>query len=424
MIWAMVLLPSVLLLLGFPIYVALLAASAAALLLYIDVPLALLHQTMLGSVDSFSLMAVPFFLFAGELMGRGGISQRIVVWVLSLVGGIRGSLGLTTVATCTVFGAISGSGPATVAAVGRLMYRPLRENGYDPRFSSGLLVTSGGIASLIPPSIALILYGASAEQAINLLFIAGLIPGLLLALALGFYVYVVAVRRGLGTTKVFHWSEFAQASRDGLWALLTPVVILGGIYTGVFSPTESAGIAAIYAIFVTMFVYRAVTWKELIRIAADSMYLTAQIFIIIAAAGVYSWILTVSGIPQALVAMFQGLNLDPWVILLIINVMLLIVGALIEPASAILVLTPLLVPIAQHLGVDLIHFGVIMAMNIQIGLFTPPFGVNIFVAQAIFRVPLRDIYIGLMPFFAVNLVVLMLVTYLPDLSLWLVRLLA
>ena len=422
MTWTLVALPVALLLLGFPIYVTLLAASAVTLMLFVDVPLALLHQTMLGSVDSFSLMAIPFFLFAGELMSRGGISLRIVNWVLSLIGGVRGSLGLTTVATCTLFGTISGSGPATVAAVGRLMHGPLRDGGYDPRFTAGLLVTSGGIATLIPPSIALILYGAAAEQAINLLFIAAFLPGLLLALLMAIYVYAAAARRGIGGTQPFHWAEFRRATRDGFWALLMPVIILGGIYTGVFSPTESAGIAALYAIVVTMFIYRMVDLRQLWEIAANSMYLTAQVFIIIAAAGVYAWILTVSGIPQALVAVFDGLDMPPWAVLLLINVFLLVVGCLIDPASAILVLTPLLVPIAKHLGVDPIHFGIIMAMNIEIGLFTPPFGVNIFVAQATFNVKLRDIYVGILPFLGVNLVALMIVTYWPDLSLWLVRL--
>mgnify|MGYP000867135639 CR=1 FL=1 len=423
MLWAMAALPVGLLILGFPIFVVLLSASAVALLLYINVPLALLHQMMLGAIDSFSLMAVPFFLFAGELMGRGGISSRIINWVLSLIGGVRGSLGLTTVGTCTVFGAISGSGPATVAAVGRLMYKPLRENGYDSRFTAGLLVTSGGIATLIPPSVALILYGAAAEQAINLLFIAGLLPGLVLAFAMAVYVYAAAARKGLGRTKGFHWQEFLRASRDGGWALMTPVIILGGIYSGIFSPTESAGVAAVYAIIVTTCIYRSVDLKTLLSIAADSVYLTAQVFIIVAAAGVYSWILTVSGIPAMLAATFNSLQVEPWLGLLIINFFLLIVGALIDPASAILVLTPLLVPIANHFGIDLIHFGVIMAVNIQIGLFTPPFGVNIFVAQAMFGIPLKDIYRGIVPFFFVNIFVLMLVTYWPDLSMVLVRLL-
>ncbi len=421
MLWSLALLPVGLLLLGFPVFLVLLTSCVVALLFYIDIPLVLLHQEMFASVDTFALMAVPFFMFAGELMGHGGISQRIINWVLSLIGGIRGSLGLTTVGTCTVFGAISGSGPATVAAVGRLMYRPLRENGYDESFSAGLLVTSGGIAALIPPSVALILYGASAEQAINLLFLAGVVPGLLLAALMAAYVYAVAARRNFASSQPFHWQEFLRATKDGGWALMMPVIILGGIYTGVFSPTESAGVACVYSIFVTVYVYKKVTWRQVWQIAADSMYLSAQVFIIVAAAGVYTWILTVSGIPATLASAFNALQVEPWLGLLIINVFLLIVGALVDPASAILVLTPLLVPIAQAMGVDLIQFGVIMAVNIQIGLFTPPFGLNIFIAQAMFDIPLKKIYVGLIPFFLVNIVALAIVTYWPDVSLLLVR---
>ncbi|MEZ5649887.1 MAG: TRAP transporter large permease [Burkholderiaceae bacterium] len=407
---------------GFPIFLILLTSCIVTLTFYIDVPLSLLHQQMFSSMDSFTLMAVPFFIFAGEVMGQGGISQRIVNWVMSLIGGVRGGLGLTTVGTCSVFGAISGSGPATVAAVGRLMHKPLRDNGYDETFTAGLLVTSGGIAALIPPSVALILYGMSAEQAINLLFIAGFLPGLLLAFLMGLYVYFTAVRRGLGSLQAFHWQRVVAATRDGIWALMMPIIILGGIYTGIFSPTESAGAASVYAVLVTRYVYKSVTWKRIWEIAGDAMYFAGQVFIIVAAAAIYSWILTVSGIPATLVEVFNSLDVSPWMGLLIINIFLLIVGALVDPASAILVLTPLLVPIAQHLGIDLIHFGVIMAVNIEIGLFTPPFGVNIFVAQAMFNTPLKVIYRGLVPFLFVNLIVLTIVTYWPDLSLFLVRL--
>lgn len=422
MTWALAVLPIGLLALGFPIFIVLLSASTVAIVLLLDVPLTLLHQVLLGSIDSFALMAVPFFMFSGELMARGGISSRIIAWVMSIIGGVRGSMGLTTIGASTVFGAISGSGPATVAAIGRLMYQPLREDGYSGPLASGLLVSSGGIATLIPPSIPLILYGASAEQAINLLFIAGLLPGLLLAFLLAAYIYFAAVRGGIGSVQKFHWSTFVTATKSGVWALLSPVIILGGIYSGIFSPTESAGVASVYAAVVTLLIYRTVNLRELFEIATDSIYLTAQIFIIIAAAGVYSWLLTISGIPQVLVDTFNALDISPWVGLLIINAFLLVVGCLIDPASAILVLTPLLVPIVQHLGIDLIQFGVIMTVNLQIGLFTPPFGMNIFVAQASLNIPLKDIYKGLLPFLGVNIIALLIISYWPDISLLLVRL--
>ncbi len=419
--WVMALLPLGLLALGFPVFLVLLATSLVLLLTFIDVPLAQLHITMFGSVDKFALIAVPFFLFAGELMGRGGISRRLVDWVLSVFGGVRGSLGLTTVGACTVFGAISGSSPATVAAIGRLLYKPLRKAGYGESFANGALTSSGAIAIVIPPSIAMILYGTAAEQSVTLLFVAGFLPGLLIAVLMGIYIYIFAIRRGIPKGGAFDLGTFLRASRDGVWALGMPVIILGGIYAGIFAPTEAAGISCVYAIVVTRFIYREVTWAELWDIAISSMYLTAQVLIIVAAAGVFSWLLTVSGIPQSFVQWIDSLHLQPWMILLAVNLLLLVVGCLLDPNSAILVLTPLLLPIMQAIGVDLIHFGIIMTVNLSIGMFTPPFGLNIFVAQALFKSPLKTIYPGLVPFILINLVALGIVTYVPQVSLYLTR---
>lgn len=417
----MTLVPVGLLLLGFPIFIILLTTSLIILLFFMEVPLTAVHQVMFGSVDKFALMAVPFFIFAGELMGIGGISKRIIDWVLSIIGWVRGSLALTTVGTCTIFGAISGSSPATVAAVGRLMYQPLRESGYDEKFSTGLLASSGAIAVVIPPSITMILYGASAEQSVALLFVAGFIPGLLMAGIMAAYIYYFAWSRNIQDGQPFEMSAFLTASRNGVWALGTPFIILGGIYAGVFSPTEAAGIACVYAIIVTKFIYRDISWRALWDVSVSSMYLTSQVLIIVAGAGVFSWLLTVSGIPQAATALIQSLEVSPWVILLVINVFLLFVGCLLDPGSAILVLTPLLAPIAAAVGVDLIHFGIIMTVNLAIGMFTPPFGLNIFIAQALFKAPLSSIYPGLVPFIFINIIALGLVTYIPELSLFLTR---
>ena len=419
--WVMVLMPIGLLILGFPIFIILLATSAIILLFFMEVPHTAVHQVMFGSVDKFALMAVPFFIFAGELMGMGGISQRIISWVMSVIGGMRGSLPLTTVGTCTIFGAISGSSPATVAAVGRLMYPPLREKGYNEKFSTGVLTSSGAIAIVIPPSISMILYGASAEQSVSHLFIAGIFPGLLMSLMMGGYIYWYASRRDIREGQPFEMKEFLRASKSGVWALGTPGIILGGIYAGIFSPTEAAGIACVYAIVVTKFIYGDISWRGIWDVSVNSMYLTAQVLIIVAGAGVFSWLLTISGIPQAAVAGIQALDVQPWVILMIINVFLLIVGCLLDPGSAILVLTPLLAPIAAAIGVDLVHFGVIMTVNLAIGMFTPPFGLNIFVAQALFKAPLKSIYPGLVPFIVINILALVIVTYVPELSLYLLK---
>jgi C4-dicarboxylate transporter, DctM subunit len=419
--WVMVGLPLVLLVLGFPIFLVLLATSAVVLIFFSNDPATVIHQVMFGSIDKFALLAVPFFIFAGELMSRGGVSIRLVNWVTSIIGGVRGSLPLTALGTATIFGAISGSTAATVAAVGSLTYQPLRDKGYDAKFASGMLTSSGAISNIIPPSVAMILYGYAAEASVVQLFAAGIFPGLLLAGFFAAYIYYYAWRRDIREVESVSWSGFVSATRDSIWALGAPVIILGGIYAGVFSPTEAAGVACVYAMVVAMMIHREIGWRELFDVAADSIYLTAQIFIIVAAAGVYSWLLTVTGAAQIAIDFIEGLDVSAGLVLLAINVFLLLVGTVLDTASAILVLTPLLAQIATSLGVDLIHFGIIAVMNLSIGTFTPPFGLNIFVGQAIFRVKLSELYPGLAPFILLAIAALMVVTYVPALSLWILQ---
>ena len=417
----MVGLPLVLLVLGFPVFLVLLATSIVVLVFFSDDPATVIHQVMFGSVTKFALLAVPFFIFAGEMMSRGGVSERLLNWVGSIVGGIRGSLPLTVVGTATLFGAISGSTAATVAAVGSVTYGPLRARGYDERFASGMLTSAGAIANIIPPSIAMILYAYAAEASVIDLFAAGIVPGLLMAASFAAYILWYTRRHGIGEAQAVTWRGFLAATRSGVWALGTPVIILGGIYSGVFAPTEAAGVACVYAIFVTVCIYREARLRDLLDVASNTIYLTAQIFIIVAFAGVYSWILTVSGAAQGAVDLIEGMAVSPWLVLLVINVFLLAVGTVLDTASAILVLTPLLAGIASALGVDPVHFGIIVVMNLSIGTFTPPFGLNIFVGQAVFKVPLSSLYPGLVPFIAISIGVLMVVTYVPALSLWILQ---
>ncbi|HSD41207.1 MAG TPA: TRAP transporter large permease [Burkholderiales bacterium] len=421
MTWVLALLPLALLALGFPFFVILLATAAVVLAAFAPAPATVVHQVMFASIDKYALLAVPFFIFAGDLMGRGGVSRRLVRWVTSVIGGVRGSLPFTALGTVTVFSAISGSTAATVAAVGGLTYDRLREAGYSERFSSGLLISAASIDNLIPPSIGFILYGIASDTSVVKLFAAGALPGLLLAAFFGAYIWYYAWRRGEGAGKRFELGEFLAATRDGIWSIAAPVFVLGGIYAGIFSPTEAAGIACVYAIFVVVLVYGELSWAEVFRTASRSMYLTAQVFVIVASAGVFSWLLTVNGVPQALAATVTSLAVPPWAVLLVINLLLLAVGMFLDTASSILVLTPLLVPVAKAIGVDPVHFGVIFVMNLSIGTFTPPFGINIFVGQAVFKTPLWTIYPGLVPFIAAALAALMVVTYTPQLSLWILR---
>jgi C4-dicarboxylate transporter DctM subunit len=418
MAWVLAVMPIALLALGFPFFLILLATSATVLVFFAGVPTTAAHQVMFSSIDRYALLAVPFFIFAGDLMGKGGVSVRLVRWVTSMIGGMRGGLPFISLGTTAVFSAISGSTAATVAAVGGLTYRRLREAGYDERFSSGLLISAGAIDNLIPPSIGFILYGISAETSVVKLFAAGVMPGLVMAAFFAVYIYAYAVRRGERGERRFHLAEFLASTRDGFWSIAAPVVILGGIYLGVFSPTEAAGVACVYAMIVVGLVYREITPREIFDIAARSLYLTAQIFIIVACAGVFSWLLTINGAAGAAIDFIRQLEVPPWAVLLAINVLLLAVGMFLDTASSILVLTPLLVPISKSIGVDPVHFGVIVVMNLSIGTFTPPFGINIFVGQAVFKAPLSSIYPGLAPFIAAAVAALAVVTYVPQISLW------
>lgn len=416
-------LPVILLILGFPIFVILMVSSVITILFIMDLPITMVQIELFGSVDNYKLIAVPFFIFAGAIMAQGGISRRLVDWVVSLLGAVRGSLALTTVGACTIFGAISGSSPATVAAIGGMLFPSLREKGYPEKFAGGLLASSGAIAGIIPPSIAMILYGAAAEESVRHLFIAGVLPGLFIAFIMGLYIYFYARKRDIREGEKFTVKRVGRTTKAGAWALGTPLIILGGIYAGIFSPTEAAGVACLYAVIVAMWVYRDMTPTGLWKVTIESVYLTAQVLIIVGAATLFSRLLTIAGVPQGMVEWIQSLGLESWMVLLIINVFLLAVGCVLDPASAILVLAPILKPVILAAGIDPIHFGIIMTVNVSIGMFTPPFGLNIFVTQALFRVPLSSLYPGLVPFIIVNLIALGVISYWPDLSLVLVRLL-
>ena len=418
----MTLVPIVLLFLGFPIFVVLLATAAIAIVIFYSIPLTVLHQVMFGSLDSAALLAVPFFIFAGEIMAAGGISGRLVAWAKSLFGRSKASLPITTVATCVVFGAISGSSAATVAAVGRITFRPMLDAGYDRRFATGLLTASGLIDNMIPPSIAMILYAIVAEQSLVRIFTAGFVPGLLFALAFVAYVLVKSWGSAIDPPEPFRWARLGRETLNAAWALGMPVIILGGIYTGVLSANEAGGAACVYAILVAMFVHRDVGVTQLLDLARRSAYVTSQLMVIVASAGVFSWLLTTSGAAPRLADVFAALDLSSPMLLFIINVFLLVVGIFFDPAPAILLLTPILLPIVKAAGIDLIHFGIVMTANLSIGCFTPPFGINIFVAQAVFKQPVSVIYRGVMPFIWLSIAVLAVITYVPELSLFLTRL--
>lgn len=408
-------------LLGFPIYITLLAACIVAIVFFYSIPATALPQIMFGSLDNSILLAVPFFIFAGEIMGTGGISRRLVDWARSLFGASRAGLPMTAIATCVVFGAISGSSAATVASVGRITHQPMLDAGYDRYFVAGLLTASGLIDNMIPPSIAMILYAAVAEQSVVQIFTAGIVPGLLFAFAFAGYVWFRSRRSVIEKPQAFSFAELFRQTIDAFWALGLPIVILGGIYTGIITATEAGGISCVYAIIVSTLIYHEIRWRDLGAMAMRGAYITSQVMIVLAAAGVYSWLLTTSGAGPAITSMFKSWSVSPWFLLLMINIVLLLIGIFLDPPPAILLLTPLLMPIIKDAGIDPIHFGIVMTANLSIGCFSPPFGVNIFVAQAVFKEPASVIYRGVMPFMWVSIAVLMLITYLPFFSTVLLR---
>jgi C4-dicarboxylate transporter DctM subunit len=409
-------LPVVLLALGFPIFLILLVTSIVAVLTVTDIPTDAIQTYMFGSLDNFPLLAVPFFVLAGEIMAQGGIARRIIAMVMAIVGGVRGSLAVTTVAASELFGAMSHTAVGTVVAMGRMIYPSLKEGGYNERFAVGLIASSGAIAVVIPPSIAMILYAVSAEQSAVQLFTAGILPSLLIGVIDAAFVMIYARIKKVPLGAKAQWETIRKTTKEASWSLGTLAVIFGGIYGGVFTPTEAAGVAVIYSLFVTMVIYREVDIFRFWKILVDAAFLISQILLIVTSAGIYSWLLTTSGIPQHIVDSINALQMSKWELLLILNIGLLIAGSFLEPPAAILILTPLLLPIVRGVGVNPIHFGIIVAVNLSLGMYTPPFGLNLFSSQAIFNAPLSRIYLGVLPFLVLNFVALLIITYIPEIS--------
>ena len=413
-------LPAILLILGLPIFVVLLLTSIAAIVFVAHVPMQAVQIYMFGSLDNFPLLAVPFFVLAGEIMGKGGIANRVVTWVVSIIGGVRGSLAVTTVASSELFGAMAHTSVGTVVAIGRLLFPSLTKQGYSERFAVSLITSSGAVAVIIPPSISMILYAMTAQVSAIKLFTAGILPSLLIGIVDAIYVLIYAQVKMLPLSSPARWNNIWAATREASWAIGTIVVIFGGIYGGVFTPTEAAGVAVVYSLFVAMFVYREVGLAELWQIITNSVVLIAQILIIVTGAGVYSWLMTTSGIPQNLINAISAMALPHWQTLLFVNTGLLLAGSFLEPPAAILILTPLLLPVVEAAGINALHFGIIMAVNLSIGLYMPPFGLNLFAARAIFNVPMAMIYRGVLPFVVLNFLALLVITYVPAISMVLV----
>jgi C4-dicarboxylate transporter, DctM subunit len=374
-------------------------------------------KEMFNSLNKFPLAAIPFFILAGNLMETGGISRRLVEFAKSIVGGVQGGLPMTCVLTCMIFAAVSGSSVATTFAIGAILIPALIKHGYPTNYAAALQATSAELGVVIPPSIPLILYGVAAEVSIGELFVAGFGPGIFIGLSLMLFVHLYCRWKGWGKNDGDGRLSVGHATIQAAWALLMPAIILGGIYGGIFTPTEAAAVAVFYALFVGMVVYREIKPQNLFSVLKKSVVSSAVIMFIIANAGLFAFLLTRAGVPGDIGRWLSVVLDSPVMFLLGVNIALFVIGMFIETSAAILVLAPILVPVAMHFGVDPVHFGLIMVINLAMGMITPPFGVNLFAACTIARISIDQIIGRLVPFIVVIFCCLMMVTYFPSISL-------
>ncbi|MDI6707408.1 MAG: TRAP transporter large permease, partial [Bacillota bacterium] len=386
----------ILLFLNVPIAIALGLSSIVALFMT-GVPLSMFPRIIAASTGKFTLLAIPFFILAGIIMEKSGISERLIKFANKAVGHLTAGLAIVAVITSCFFAAISGSGPATVAALGAILIPAMTKAGYGKGMSSALLATSGAIGIIIPPSIAFVVYGMIAEVSIGRLFIAGIVPGLVVGAALIVASLIISYNKDYGQQSRASFREVMVAFKGAFWGLLTPVIILGGIYGGIFTPTEAAGVAVIYGLFVGVFIYKKIKWKEFMTILVDSSVSSAVVMLIVANASLFAWIVTTEGIATAASNLLLNISSNKYVLLLVINVLLLIAGCFIDAISAYMILVPILLPTILQIGYDPIAFGVMMTVNLAIGQITPPVGVNLYVACGISKISLKEISRALTP---------------------------
>ena len=402
-----------------PIAISIGLASLTGIHFFSSIPMLVAPKEMFSAIDKFALGAIPFFILAGNLMEVGGISNRLVNFAKSIVGGLQGGLGMTCVMTCMIFAAVSGSSVATTFAIGAILIPALIRHGYPTNFAAALQATSAELGVIIPPSIPMILYGVSAEVSIGELFIAGFGPGILIGGGLMLFVWCWSKYRGYGKLDHVGRMTFTHATKEAALALMMPVIILGGIYGGVFTPTEAAVVAVFYALIVGLWIYKEIKLSDLLPIFRKSVISSAVIMFIIANAGLFSFLITRAGVPEAIGDFLKANLTSPAMFLLGVNCALFVIGMFIETSASIIVLAPILVPVAIKFGVDPVHFGTIMVVNLALGMITPPFGVNLFAACTVAKISLDQIIRELIPFVLVILSCLLIITYVPQVSLFL-----
>lgn len=424
MVLLIIVLAALLLAAGVPFFASLAVPVITAISIFMpDIGLNIVFHKMFNGVSVFALLAVPFFIFAAEIIVRGSMARRLVDFVQCLVGHLPGGLAMTTIVSCTFFGAVSGSTQATVAAIGGVMYPAMLKAGYQRRFILGLIVNSSDIALLIPPSIAMIIFGVVTSTSVGALFIGGFGPGIVLAIAFMAYAYVRSMKIDIPRTPRTTFPQLWRAFLYTAWGAGVPVIIIGGIYSGVFTPTEAAGVSAVYAIFVEVVIYRSLVPAEVYRAAVRSATVTGLIFLVVSGASAMTWLLIVSGVPQAISQAVVTYVPSPIYFLMLMNVILFIACMFIDPISVVLIFMPIFFPAAEAMGIHLIHLGILVVTNIAIGSATPPFGIDLFTASSIFKVRFSEVASGALPFVGIALIALIIITYVPDITLFLPRLL-
>ena len=406
-------------LIGVPVAVSLGASTVLTMLLFTDLDVAAMPQLIFDGINKFALMAIPMFILAGNLLSKGGSARRIIDFAKSMVGHLPGGLPMSAIFACVIFAAVSGSSPATVVAIGSIMFVAIKEAGYPKEYAVGGITTAGSLGILIPPSVVMIVYGVTSDTSIAKLFMAGVVPGLMLGGMMILQTYIGAKKLGFKATTPEPWSERVKKFGKAFWALLIVVVVIGGIYGGIFTPTEAAAASAIYALIISLFVYKDIKFKDLWDICLESAITTAMIFFIIANAFVFAYLLSTENIPQTIADSILAANIGKIGFLIIVNVLLFIMGQFMEPSSVVMIMVPLLLPIATALGVDPVHFGILLIVNMEIGMITPPVGLNLFVASGLTGMNLKDVIVSCLPWTLTLFIGLILVTYIPEISLWL-----
>ena len=406
---------------GMPISIALGLTVLAFLFGLSDIPIETVALKLFTGIEKFEIMAIPFFILAGNFLTHGGVARRMIRFATSMVGHWHGGLGLAGVLACALFAAVSGSSPATVVAIGSILLPAMVKQGFPKSFGAGIITTSGTLGILIPPSIVMVIYAVSTNTSVGKLFMAGVVPGIVLATLLGLTTWYRARKNNYPRLARATWRERLLALRDSFWGLLLIVVVIGGIYSGIFTPTEAAAMSAVYAFIVAVFVYKDLTLKQVPKVLLDSASMSAMLLYIITNAVLFSFLMTYENIPQAMAQWLLDMGLGAMGFLLMVNLLLLLAGNVMEPSSIVLILAPILFPVAMQLGIDPIHFGILIVVNMEVGMCHPPVGLNLYVASGITKMGITELTVAVWPWLLTMLGFLVAVTYWPPLSLWLPR---